>query len=329
MATASPSTAFTEYTLANELGKPAPQAEAHGNDFAMPLALFLITMVTTCMMGARFAANFAMGLPPIAQPDDMLPIGWVFSQPSRLVEGIPFSFTILTILLAHELGHYYACRRHKVDATLPYFLPAPTLSGTMGAVIKLRTRVPTRAALLDIGISGPFWGFLVSLPLILLGLLLSTGSAHGNSFIASAPPIFYLMNGVVHSMRPGWPALDHILFHPVLLACWIGMFVTFLNLLPAGQLDGGHVLYSVFPKLHRGVTNAVILLLILAGALLWLGWIFWAVLLMLPMMRHPKVPLEPALDGNMRWLPWLALAILLLTVMPAPFAHSSLQYFLR
>jgi Zn-dependent protease len=327
MATASPSSDFKTFALAPEV--PAAKSESRGGDFAMPLALFLLTMVTTCMMGARFAANFAMGLPPIAQPDDILPIGWVFSQPSRLVEGIPFSFTILTILLAHELGHYYACRRNGVEATLPYFLPAPTLSGTMGAVIKLRTRVPSRAALLDIGISGPFWGFLVALPLILLGMLLSTASPHGNSFISSAPPIFFIINTAVQSMRPGWPGVDHLLFHPVLLACWIGMFVTFLNLLPAGQLDGGHILYAVLPKTHRNVTNAVILVLILAGALLWLGWIFWAVLLMLPMMRHPKVPIDPGLEGSARYLPWLGLALLLLTVMPAPFAHSSLQYFLR
>ena len=327
MATASTTPAFTEYSHAPMAVAAKP--EAHSGDFTMPLALFLGTMVTTCMMGARFSANFAMGLSPIAKPEDMLPIQWILAQPSRLVEGIPFSFTILSILLAHELGHYYACRRHKVVASLPYFLPAPTLSGTMGAVIRLKTKVPHRAALLDIGISGPFWGFLVALPFIFLGLLLSTASEHGNRLLASAPPVFFLINRMVAMLRPGWPAIDHLLFHPVLLACWIGMFVTFLNLLPAGQLDGGHIMYAALPRLHRKATAAVILVLVLASVFFWVGWLFWGVLMMLPFMRHPQVPMEPGLEGGARWLPWLAVALLLLTIIPAPFAHSSLQSLLH
>jgi len=330
MATASPSATFSEYTLAAKpVGEAVAQPEAHSGDFAMPLALFLGTMVTTCMMGARFAANFSMGLAPVARPEDMFPVQWILAQPSRLVEGIPFSFTILSILLAHELGHYYACRRHGVQATLPYFLPAPTLSGTMGAVIKLRTKVPNRAALLDIGVSGPFWGFLVALPFIFLGLLLSVPVEHGQRFLASAPPVFFLMNNLVAMLRPEWPGLEHVMFHPVLLACWIGMFVTFLNLLPAGQLDGGHVLYAVFPRMHKGMTNLLIGALLLASTLCWLGWAFWGILLMMPLMRHPKVPVEPAPEGGSVLLPWVALGIFAMTLMPAPFAHSSLVDLLR
>jgi membrane-associated protease RseP (regulator of RpoE activity) len=286
-------------------------------------------MATTCMMGARFAANFAVGLPPIARFEDMLPIAWIMEQPARLLDGIPFSFTILTILLAHEMGHYYACRRHRVEASLPYFLPAPTLSGTAGAVIRLRSRIPNRRALLDIGISGPFWGFVVSLPLIFLGLLLSVKSPQGNFFLASSPPVFDILNYLVQWIRPGAPAVSHLLFHPVLLACWIGMFVTFLNLLPAGQLDGGHVLYAIFPRLHRPVTTLLILALVAAGTFLWVGWLFWAVLLAMPFMRHPKVRLDEPITGESSWLPWLAAALLALTIMPEPFAHSSLQHFLH
>jgi Zn-dependent protease len=328
MATASPSTSFNPYGMSPRT-RGGHVAEAPSVQFGTPVMLFLATMATTCMMGARFAANFAVGLPPIARFDDMLPIGWILEQPSRLVDGIPFSFTILTILLAHELGHYCACRRHKVEASLPYFLPAPTLSGTAGAVIRLRGRIPNRRALLDIGISGPFWGFMASIPLIFLGLLLSVGSAQGNSFIASCPPIFWIMNELVQVIRPNAPAVNQLLFHPVLLACWIGMFVTFLNLLPAGQLDGGHVMYSIFPRMHRSFTNLLILGLIVASVFLWIGWLFWAVLLMMPFMRHPKVKLDEPITGQARWLVWVAFALLILTVMPAPFAHSSLQYFLR
>lgn len=327
MATASPSPSLGPYGIAPRLR--GGQAEAESVDLTTPIVLFLATMATTCMMGARFAANFALGLPPIARFDDMLPIGWIMEAPSRLIDGIPFSFTILTILLAHEMGHYYACRRHHVEASLPYFLPAPTLSGTAGAVIRLRGRVPDRRALLDIGISGPFWGFLVSIPLIFLGLLLSVGSPHGTSFIASCPPVFWLVNELVQWIRPDAPGVNQLLFHPVLLACWIGMFVTFLNLLPAGQLDGGHVLYSVLPRMHRTVTNIFIVALMVASAFLWIGWLFWAILLMMPFMRHPKVRVDEPISGDARWLPLLAFALLALTVMPAPFAHSSLRYFLR
>jgi len=329
MATTSPNPPYVQFAPTPGPGDAAAEVRERSNDFALPLALFFATMATTCMMGARFAANFAMGLPPIARPDDIFPIQWILAQPSRLVTGVPFSFTILMILLAHELGHYYACRRHNVDATLPYFLPAPTLSGTAGAVIKLRSRVPNRAALMDIGISGPFWGFLVAIPFTLLGLLLSVASERGNVFLSGAPPVFGLINLGVQALRPGWPAVDHLLFHPVLLACWIGMFVTFLNLLPAGQLDGGHILYAAFPRWHNRVTYSLILVLILASATLWLGWLLWAVLLMLPMMRHPKVPIEPGLEHGQTWLPWLALGLLLLTTVPAPFAHSGLQYLIH
>jgi len=324
MATTSPN-ALTPYSVSPRLRS---DADARSTDFAMPLALFLTTMLTTCMMGARFAANFAVGLPPIARFDDMLPFAWIIEQPERLLDGIPFSFTILTILLAHELGHYYACRRHKVQASLPYFLPAPTLSGTAGAVIRLRSRIPNQQALLDIGISGPFWGFVVALPLIFLGLLLSVGSPHGTEFIASAPPIFGVVNLIVQFFRPGAPAVSQLLFHPVLLACWIGMFVTFLNLLPAGQLDGGHVLYAIYPRMHRNMTNFLILALFVAGVFLWVGWLFWAVLLMMPFMRHPKVRLDKPVDDAARWLPWLALGLLVMTIMPSPFANCSLMHFL-
>jgi Zn-dependent protease len=134
---------------------------------------------------------------------------------------------------------------------------------------------------------------------------------------------------LVQTMRQGWPTVDHLLFHPVLLAAWIGMFVTFLNLLPAGQLDGGHILYAAFPSMHRRVTNFTILVLILGSALLWLGWMFWAVLLMLPFMRHPKIPIEPGLEKGTGWLPFAALVLLLLTMMPMPFTNSSLQHFLH
>ncbi len=336
MATASQPGSLRETTLPDEAlpreeiqARPALYPAIVAADLLVPVLLFFTTALTTCMMGARFAANFAIGLPPIAQDSDMFPFAWIFSHPSRLLLGLPFAGTILAILLAHELGHYFACRRQGVYASLPYFLPAPTLSGTAGALIRLRSRVPTRTALLDIGFSGPLCGFAVCLPLSFLGLLLSTPSVTGTSFISSTPPAFWLMNFAIHQFRPGAPTVGHLLFHPVLLACWIGMFITFLNLLPAGQLDGGHILYSILPRMQRRITFAVVGLLVVAGVVLWIGWLFWAALLLLPFMRHPKTDLDPPLQKGERWLPLAALALLLLTLMPAPFTSSSLLDLIR
>jgi hypothetical protein len=336
MATASQPGSLRETTLPDDAplrdeipSHPALYPAIVAADLVVPLLLFLTTALTTCMMGARFAANFAIGLPPIAQDGDMFPFAWVFSHPSRLLLGLPFAATILSILLAHEMGHYFACRRQGVYASLPYFLPAPTLSGTAGALIRLRSRVPTRTALLDIGFSGPLWGFAVCLPLSFLGLLLSTPSATGTTFISSTPPAFWLLDFLIHLKHPGAATVSHMLFHPVLLACWIGMFITFLNLLPAGQLDGGHILYSIFPRMHRRTTFAIVGLLVVAGVVLWIGWLFWAALLLLPFMRHPKTDLDPPLTRRERWLPLAALLLLLLTLMPAPFTSSSLVDLLR
>ena len=167
MATTSPN-ALTPYSVSPRLRS---DAAARSTDFAMPLALFLTTMLTTCMMGARFAANFAVGLPPIARFDDMLPFAWIIEQPERLLDGIPFSFTILTILLAHELGHYFACRYYGIEASLPYFLPFPLSPiGTLGAFIRIRSPIYTRRALFDVGIAGPLAGFAVLLPFLVIGI---------------------------------------------------------------------------------------------------------------------------------------------------------------
>jgi membrane-associated protease RseP (regulator of RpoE activity) len=296
----------------------------------IPVLLFTLTLLTTSMMGARFAANFAAGYPPFRGPDDLMPFAWIMEHPIRLLYGLPFSCTLIGILLAHELGHYFACRRHNVEASLPHFVPLPALSGTMGAVIRLRSRVPNRAALLDIGVSGPLWGFFVALPLTLAGILLSSPiQSTAPTMALHVPPIFIAVNHLVQWARPGWPEMTALLPHPVLLACWIGMFVTFLNLLPAGQLDGGHILYAASPRLHHAVTQAVVFILLLAGVLFWLGWLVWAVVLMMPSLRHPKIARQPPLNSSHTISILVGILLLLLTLMPQPFAHSSLLNFLH
>jgi membrane-associated protease RseP (regulator of RpoE activity) len=323
-----PGTGYFE-SVPQHRAAPASAIDSSGG-VAVPLLLFTLTLLTTSMMGARFTANFVAGYAPFRGPDDLMPIGWIMQEPARLFYGLPFSITLLSILLAHELGHYFACRRHNVEASLPHFVPLPALSGTMGAVIRLRTRVESRAALLDIGVSGPLWGFFVAIPLTIVGILLSSPVVHSTPPMAlHVPPIFIALNQIVQWVRPGWPDITALLPHPILLACWIGMFVTFLNLLPAGQLDGGHILYAAFPRAHHAVTQAVVFILLFAGVMFWMGWIIWAIVLMLPSLRHPKISTEPGLNASHAVSIVVAILLLLFTLMPEPFAHSSLLNFLH
>ncbi len=294
--------------------------------------LLLMTLVTTTVMGARFMQNFNRGLPAFSADRDMFPYLEVLRHPRDLYTGLPFSLTLLTILLSHEMGHFVFARRNRVKASLPFVLPAPTLSGTAGAVIRLRSAIPHRAALMDIGIAGPIAGFIVALPLALLGLLLS----HENSAAAAASLIHFqsplairALHWLATLLHPQTAPLDVMLPHPVLLASWVGLFITCLNLIPAGQLDGGHVLYSILPRHHRDSTFLVIGLLVLAGIFLWVGWLLWAAILLLPAMRHPRVPSHPDLPMNRRWLGPLAVAIFLVCAEATPFVSVRLLDFLH
>jgi membrane-associated protease RseP (regulator of RpoE activity) len=266
-------------------------------------------------------ANFSAGNPPLVEDGDLFPMLWAFQHPQRMLTGWEFSLTLLGILLAHELGHYFACRAHGIRASLPYVLPAPTLSGTAGAVIRIQSRIPNRIALMDVGIAGPIAGFIFAVPAILVGLLLSKPIEAG-----SAPPLvkfgepltIRVLDTLLRFAHPGLPAFGHMVMHPVLVAGWVGLFITSLNLIPAGQLDGGHIVYSISPRLHRISTYSVIGMLLILGASLWLGWLLWGAFLLLPMMQHPKVPLEPKLNKR-RWiLGAVALVILILTLLPSP-----------
>ena len=188
--------------------------------------------------------------------------------------GLPFSLTLLAILLAHEFGHYLAALYHRVDASLPYFLPSPLL-GTFGAFIKVRSPIYSKRVLFDIGVSGPIAGFVFLLPALSIGLAFSKvipGIAHQGSCSFGVPGLQRLMERVIF---PGTPSAD-IYLHPVARAAWVGMFTTALNLLPIGQLDGGHILYAFFPAQHRLVSRVVALLLLPLATSRW-AWALWAV----------------------------------------------------
>jgi membrane-associated protease RseP (regulator of RpoE activity) len=302
-------------------------------EYCVPVLLLAASVVTTTANGARFMLNFSEGLPPVVRDVDLWPWAWLRDHPHLFVTGFAFSFTLLGILLVHEFGHYVACRAHRIRATLPWVLPAPTLSGTMGAVIRIRSRIPSRDALVDVGIYGPLAGYVASLLAVAVGFALS-GTAPANATavmvrFGGQPLTIRAVHAILAHWNPALPAFDQIAPHPVLVAGWIGLFITSLNLIPGGQLDGGHLLYAISPRLHRYLTNLLPFVLVLLGVYFWIGWILWGIFLLIPAMRHPRVPLHARLGRGRALLGLAGLAMLVLTLTPAPFSHAALLDFLH
>src|SRR5690348_5993657 len=161
------------------------------------LLLLLATIFSTLIVGARLEYNYINGAPQFTTDDDLLPVMWTLRHPSRLLLGIPFSAALLCILLAHEMGHFVYARRHHVYATLPFFLPAPTVIGTFGAFIRIRSPIPDRTALMDIGIAGPIAGFVVAIPILVVSLILSPVAGHASGSPPRVPPFFVWGCGLV------------------------------------------------------------------------------------------------------------------------------------
>jgi Zn-dependent protease len=287
------------------------------------LLLLLLTTLTTLVVGAQIGDNFLRGLPAFALGDGFLPLfhpRWIWQHPSRLLLGVPFSATLMAILLAHEFGHFFLCEKYGVNATLPFFIPAPTLIGTMGAFIRIKSPIHSRRALFDIGIAGPIAGFVVALPLLLIGLALSRPlmTVIGvDSISIGFPAIFHLAHWIVTPASSGGVPLGRMALHPVAVAAWVGMFATALNLLPGGQLDGGHIIYAVAPRAHRWVSRVSVVILIVLSCF-WIGWLVWALILGVTGWRHPPVAPWPELDSRRQRLSLVAVALLALTIVPAP-----------
>lgn len=257
----------------------------------------------------------------VDQSFTMYPALW--RHPAELLAGLPFSLTLLVILMAHELGHYLTALRYGVNASLPYFLPSPFL-GTFGAFIHLRSPICSKRALFDIGVAGPLAGFVFLLPALSIGLAFSKvipGIAHQGSLQFGVPGLEWLLGKIVF---PGVRSSD-IYLHPAARAAWVGMFCTAVNLLPIGQLDGGHIVYACFPRRHATISLAASLLLLPLGAAFlidqrnfWAGWLVWGLVLLIFGRRHPMVYDSGELDRGRRKLALLALAIFLLcfTIVP-------------
>jgi membrane-associated protease RseP (regulator of RpoE activity) len=284
--------------------------------------MFILTLASTTVVGARMQYNFEHNLPAFDLERDLAAFMSFWRDPAFLLEGLPFSLTLLAILLAHEFGHFIACRYYRIDASLPYFLPAPTFTGTLGAFIRIREPIYSKRVLFDVGVAGPLAGFVFLLPALSIGLAYSKvlpGVAHRGGVIFGTPALLWLLE---HAVFPGAGTAD-IYLHPVARAAWIGILATALNLLPIGQLDGGHILYSIAGDRHKMLSRVFTASLIPIGIFFWPGWLLWAVLLLIFGMRHPAIYDPSPLGFNRRRLAALALIIFLLCFTLAPVAYTS------
>jgi membrane-associated protease RseP (regulator of RpoE activity) len=279
-------------------------------------ALFVLTLMTTTIVGSEHYASFYSGFRTIDLP---------FSAWELIARGLWYSLAILAILGAHEFGHYYACRYYGVDASLPYFLPVPfLLTGTLGAFIRIRQQIPTKRALFDIGIAGPIAGFVVLIPVLMIGMYLSQviqvpRDFEGTVYELGEPLLFQAAAWLTFGPVPEGYTVN---MHPVAFAAWFGMLATTLNLFPIGQTDGGHVSYAVLGRYSTLLSFGTLACLV-ALSFLSMSWIVWTVLMTAMLViigpRHPRTSDEHVpLDRPRIWLAVFALAMFALCFSPVP-----------
>lgn len=274
--------------------------KAPKNNILVPLLLLLGTIFTTLVAGA-------------------LQQGYIpWKNWSYLAKGVPFSFSVILVLGTHELAHFLTSKKNGIAATLPYFIPFPNpLIGTMGAFIRVKAPLSDRKALLEIGSSGPIAGFIMSIPLSIIGLLHSKiGEIREGMISLGTPVIFQILSRLCLGKIPESSSL---ILHPMAFAGWLGFFVTSLNLIPIGQLDGGHILFGILGKKYHNIFSRILLLALVPLGFLWSGWWMWAILLLILGTRHPE-PLytEEKLSTSGYILAMLSMLIFGLTFTPTP-----------
>ena len=270
------------------------------------IILFSLTVLTTLIAGA------------IMQGVN------IFTNPLLISKGVPFSITLMFILGTHEFGHYYFAQKHNVDATLPYFIPAPPflfLIGTFGAFIKIKSEITSRSALLQIGAAGPIAGFIVAIPSLFVGLKLSRIFDKSPGFNGIVLGDSMLMKAMIWITHPGLSENQDVLLHPIAFAGWIGLLVTMLNLLPVGQLDGGHISYAMFGKKQNYIARFSLITLLFLSFIS-LNWLIWGLLIFFLMRStgHPPInDFNKPLSKRNKFIGYLCLLIFIICFVPAPF----------
>jgi len=320
---------FLQADLQAEVQAPAPFTESESlvppSDAQpkrfLPALLLLLTFLSTLVAGFSFHVHFVTDY----ETNALAELLEVWDDPAQILLGLPFALTILIILLAHEMGHYLACRYYGIEATLPYAIPAPPILnpfGTFGAVIRIKSAFRDPRQLFDVGIAGPLGGFIFIIPALIIGL------QNSKEFVFQAP--------VNEAWKFGEPLLfqwaatlfytgsagSTISLHPIGWAAWFGLLATSLNLLPIGQLDGGHIVYALFgTRGHRAVSYVTFVGLVLISLMSWpmLGYLLFAVIIVFLGFRHPPPRTELPPLGQGRWiLAILGLLIFLLSFIPLP-----------
>lgn len=301
------------------------------------MILFVLTFFTATTLGpitvqfsrtdmtTDLVTEFGVAMTPRA-------IRAVWGDPEMLRMGLSFSIPALLILLAHELGHYIACRRYRLASTLPYFLPLPLgFFGTFGAFIRIKAPIHSKRQLFDVGIAGPIAGFVMLIPFLLYGVAHSAPAAVspptlGAPFSTLLKPGHCLAIELASRLFHGPLGEGMVLnLHPMALAAWLGLFATALNLLPLGQLDGGHILYAAIGRGQRVLALPFWLTLALMG-FYWPGWLLWCVIVLVIGLFHPPVYDESTpLDAKRRWLAVMALVIFVLSFIPVPLDLMAIQ----
>jgi membrane-associated protease RseP (regulator of RpoE activity) len=266
----------------------------------------------------------------ILQDAQFVPGLEAFTDPRIVRLSLIYAAVLIVILLGHEMGHYLTCRFYRIDATLPFFIPAPTLIGTMGAFIKIKSPITRRKQLFDIGVAGPLTGFLLSLPALIYGLSLSKvvpAVPREDAMVFGEPLLLKLIVGL---MFRGTPAQSDLFLHPVAFAGWVGILVTAFNLFPVGQLDGGHVSFALMGEKSKRLARLLLAVFVVMGIFFWIGWVVWTLVILLLGLKHPTVVNDPeGLSLSRRLVGALMVLIFLLSFIPAPIKGYSLLELLR
>jgi membrane-associated protease RseP (regulator of RpoE activity) len=282
------------------------------------ILLFGLTIASTFFVGLSWSLSYKYG----NTVEEGFPFNFragLFGDRGIVALSVLYSFVLLVILLGHELGHYLACRRYRIDVTLPYFIPAPTLIGTLGAFIKIKSPITRKRQLFDIGAAGPLAGFALALPALIVGLSLSkiAPAPQGEGTLVFGEPLLFKF--IAGLMFADIPPGHVILPHPVAFAGWVGVLVTALNLFPMGQLDGGHIFFAMFGRKAMTLAKVFLGAFVVMGVFYWVGWFVWALLILLLGLKHPRIADEEVpLSPGRKAVGVLIVLIFAISFIPAP-----------
>ncbi len=306
--------------------RPARPSFFAKNRTWLNILLFIATVISAFIVGLGWSVSYTFA-ETISRNPSYSPDAAAYRDPRVIGLAALYAAVLLIILLGHELGHFLTCRRYHLDATLPFFIPAPTLIGTLGAFIKIRTPIRNKRQLFDVGAAGPLIGFILAVPALAYGLAMSKAvpPLTGEGTISFGQPLILKLIGAL--VLPAIPQGYDIVLHPVAFAGWVGILITALNLFPAGQLDGGHVSYAVFGPRARTVSRLIVAVFFVFGIIFWLGWLIWAFIILILGTKHPATwdEAEP-LPRAKKILAVVILVIFILSFIPDPIkGYSGLE----